>query len=256
MTSARQRVADFWDEHVKVWLRGGDPMPRPLPAWFDSYAGTGAGAVTRDGFPEPYLGGLLADPGPRMVQLGLNPGAYVSGFQARDGIFAKEIHQYGSYQAWAATGPYHRSPWTVHHGGNRFHRARLAFTRRWLQDMSADHQDLLIFECFPWHSTKVTALMKPPPDVIDAFVWQPIAELPMRGVFAFGRPWNDLAQQLHLPLEASLGKGGDRYGSQIPNRAVRVYTLPSGQRLVVEWHAGGAGPPSAAETHLLRMALT
>lgn len=55
MTSARQQVADFWDEHVTAWLRGGDPMPQPLPAWFDSYAGTGAGAATRDGFPEPYL---------------------------------------------------------------------------------------------------------------------------------------------------------------------------------------------------------
>jgi hypothetical protein len=60
---------------------------------------------TRDGFAEPYLGGLLADPAPRMVVLGLNPGAYVPSYQTRGGIFAKEIGQLGSYRAWAATGP-------------------------------------------------------------------------------------------------------------------------------------------------------
>jgi hypothetical protein len=72
-----------------------------------------------------------------------------------------------------------------------------------LDQPSASHHDLLIFECYPWHSTKITAPMKP----------------------------------------------------SAPSRAVRVYTLPCGQRLIVEWHAGGAGPPNAAETALLRKAL-
>jgi hypothetical protein len=255
MTSARQRVTDFWDEHIEAWLRGHDPMPEPLPAWFGSYRGIGDGVVARDGLPEPYLGGLLTDPAPRTLLLGLNPGAYVAAFQARNGIFAKEIDQHGSYHAWAASGPYHRSPWTIHHGGNRYHRARLAFTRNWLQDPTADYRDLLIFECFPWHSTKITAPMQPPPEVIDEFVWQPIAELPAAEVFAFGRPWNDVALALRLPVVAKLGLGGTDYGSHVPSRAVRVYALTSGQRLVVEWRAGSAGPPCAAETELLRATL-
>ncbi|MDQ7907636.1 hypothetical protein RB614_24240 [Phytohabitans sp. ZYX-F-186] len=43
MTDPRQRVADFWDEHTAAWLAGADPMPHPLPHWFDSYSGVGAG---------------------------------------------------------------------------------------------------------------------------------------------------------------------------------------------------------------------
>jgi hypothetical protein len=52
-----------------------------------------------------------------------------------------------------------------------------------------------------------------------------------------------------------LGAGGDGYGSRVASRAVRTYGLESGQRLVVEWHTGRAGPPGAAETEILRKAL-
>lgn len=110
MTSARQRVADFWDEHIQAWLHGHDPMPEPLPAWFGSYKGSGAGVVARDGFPEPYLGGLLTDPAPRTLLLGLNPGAHVAAFQARDGIFAKETNMAHTMHGRPA------APTTDHHG--------------------------------------------------------------------------------------------------------------------------------------------
>jgi hypothetical protein len=114
MSSARERVAGFWDEHVGAWLAGEDPMADPLPRWFASFQGRGAGRVTREGFPEPYTGDLLGRVGlPRLVVLGLNPGVYHPRFQARDGIFADEIRQYGSYGAWMATGPYFRPPWTT-----------------------------------------------------------------------------------------------------------------------------------------------
>ena len=77
-----------------------------------------------------------------------------------------------------------------------------------MDDPTATQTDLLIFEAYPWHSTAVTAPMRPPPDVVDAFVWQPIAELPTREVFAFGRPWYDLVSGLGLPRTHALGAGG------------------------------------------------
>lgn len=257
-TSARQRVAAFWDAHVESWLSGEDQLPRTLQGWFDSYVGVGPGAVTREGFPEPYHGDLLGlEHTPRMVVLGLNPGEFRTRFQARGGIFAKEVAEHGSYSRWATTCPYNRPPWTLPQemGENRYYRARLVFTRRWLQDPSADHRDLLIFECYPWHSKSITAPLRPPPESIEEFVWEPIAELPVRDVFAFGRPWDGMARALKLPLTGELGSGGTAYGSKVPGRAVRTYGLPSGQRLVVEWHPGSAGPPSAEETALLRDAL-
>jgi hypothetical protein len=176
MSSARERVAGFWDQHVGAWLTGDDPMADPLPRWFASFQGHGAGLVTHDGFPEPYAGDLLGRVGlPRLVVLGLSPGVYHPRFQARDGIFADEIRQHGSHSAWMATGPYFRPPWTTEIGPNRYYRSRLSFAQRWLDDPTATQTDLLIFEAYPWHSTAVTAPMRPPPDVVDAFVWQPIA---------------------------------------------------------------------------------
>jgi hypothetical protein len=164
MSSARERVAGFWDEHVGAWLAGEDPMADPLPRWFASFQGRGAGTVTREGFPEPYAGDLLGRVGaPRLVVLGLNPGVYHPRFQARDGIFADEIRQHGSYSAWMATGPYFRAPWTTEIGPNRYYLSRLSFARRWLDDPTATQADLLIFEAYPWHSTAVTAPMRPPP---------------------------------------------------------------------------------------------
>lgn len=72
MTSARSRVARYWDDHIARWLAGDDPLPDPLPRWFASYQGRAGGAVTRDGFPEPYMGDLLGtETTPRLVILGL-----------------------------------------------------------------------------------------------------------------------------------------------------------------------------------------
>jgi hypothetical protein len=257
MTSARRRVAEYWDEHVAAWMAGDNPLPEALARWFASYEGGGAGQVTREGFPEPYVGDLLGQvTTPRMVILGLNPGRYHPQFQARDGIFANEIRQYGCYSVWARTGPYLREPWTEQIGHNRYVRARRNFMRRWLQDPAATHDDLLIFEAYPWHSTSITASMRPPADVVDEFVWQPIAELPTQEVFAFGRPWHNLLKTLDLSLIDALGAGGHDYGSAVPSRAIRVYKLPSGQRLIIEWHPGGAGPPSETEVAALKAALT
>jgi hypothetical protein len=97
--------------------------------------------------------------------------------------------------------------------------------------------------------------MMPQSEIIKRFVWQPVSEVDTEYVFAFGWPWNQAALDMSLPLLAAKGAGGADYGSAIQSRAVRLYGLPGGQRLVVEWHSGGAGPPSVAETELLRSAL-
>jgi hypothetical protein len=228
-------------------------MPAPLPRWFDAYHGEQLGKVTRDGFPEPYIGDLLGTP--RVVVLGLNPGDYVPAFQARDGIFADEIRRHRSYRLWAATDPYGRPPWTKRIGPNKYLNARKTFSRRWLDDPTADHRDLLIFEFYPWHSKKITAPMKPEPEIIDEFILQPIAELPVADVFAFGRAWDHLAVATGLRCTAKLGLGGTGYGSGVASRAVRVYELAARQRLIVEWHSGSFGPPNESETALLREAL-
>ncbi|MFY1694341.1 MULTISPECIES: anti-phage DNA glycosylase Brig1 [unclassified Solwaraspora] len=258
MTTARERVAAFWDQHVQQWLDGRDPMADPLPEWYASFQGTGLGAVTRDGFPEPYIGDLtgLAPDEPVVVVLGLNPGKYFPEFQSRTGTFAEEIRRYGSYRSWAASGPYLRDPWQTRLGDNKYWRDRRAFARRWLHEPTLTERNLLVFECYPWHSTKVTGSMKPPADIIRQFVFEPIGELATDHVFAFGKPWLGVAESLDLPPIVKLGLGGIPYGSNVGSRAVRVFALPSGQRLVVEWHLGSSGPPSSPETELLRWALS
>jgi hypothetical protein len=124
-----------------------------------------------------------------------------------------------------------------------------------LRDPVASYGDLLMFELYPWHSTSITGKMRCPPDIVDQFIWQPLSELPIDPLFAFGRPWESVANALNLPLVDALGLGGRRYGSQASSRAVRVFALPSGQRLVIEWHQGGAGPPQSTEVDRLRDAL-
>jgi hypothetical protein len=97
--------------------------------------------------------------------------------------------------------------------------------------------------------------MRPPAKIIDRFIWQPTGEIDTEYIFAFGRRWVDVAEDLGLPLLARLGNGGIDYGSLVPSRAVRVFRLPSGQRLVVGWHVSSAGPPRRDEVELLRKAL-
>jgi hypothetical protein len=54
------------------------------------------------------------------------------------------------------------------------------------------------FELYPWHSKDVTATMPPPDDILNAFVWRPLAELPVTDVFAFGAEWARVLRRLGL----------------------------------------------------------
>jgi hypothetical protein len=248
--SAVERVADFWNSLIAHWLAGEDALPGKLEPWFESYAGTGAGRVCRDAFAEPYLGGLRSMP--RFVILGLNPGEAVLDFQARDGIFAKAIRKAGCYSAWAAPNPYLSEEWSSVHGSNRYHAARLHFARGWLGDSDLAPSELLTLELYPWHSKRVTAPIEPPADIIEEFIWQPLAEIPVDFVFAFGKPWLGACRALGLRELGRFGRGGQDFGSSVTSRTVVVFELPSRQRVLVLWQPGYAGPPALEDAQRLR----
>jgi hypothetical protein len=240
--SHRDRIADFWDALTADWLAGGDPMPDPLPRWHASYQGRGAGLVTRDAFAEPYGGDLRGSP--RMVVLGLNPGAARLDFQARDGIYAEAIRKSGSLSAWKAFADcYMDEEWSRVYGPNRYGWNMVRFARRWLEDDEILARDLLTLELYPWHSSRITAKMAPPADIIDAFVWQPLAEVDAEFIFAFGKPWLEVCRRLELPETGRWGRGGIDLGSHVAARSAVTFALPSGQWVVVSWQSGYAGPP-------------
>jgi len=139
--------------------------------------------------PEPYVGPLLPEAeSPRFIVLGLNPGAADLSFQGRSGVFAGEIKAAGGYSRWAATGPYLRDPWLDVHGRNRYMEDRANFARRWTGDPSTTAENLLIVELYPWHSARVTGAMKPDRALVNEFVWEPLAGLDDRVIFASAGP--------------------------------------------------------------------
>jgi hypothetical protein len=151
----------YWDQAIGRFLAGGPavgPDPRAR-SWVEAYRGRGRGEVNLDAFPEPYLGAL--DRRPVGVFLALNPGRAHLGFQGRSGLFADEIRQHGTYSAWAATWPYLRDPWVATMGPNRYLTSRLAFLQTWTGQPTLIADAMVTFELYPWHSTAVTAPMRP-----------------------------------------------------------------------------------------------
>lgn len=190
-----------------------------------------------------------------MVILGINPGQADVSFQGRDGIFAREIAELGSYSAWAATDRYRKPAWESRHGTNRYARAQLNFVRRWTEDAELSAADLLTVELYPWHSKNVTAAMRPSAAVLQEFVWAPLAETTAPLFFAFGAPWALMCEQLGLKPECRWGPGGKDLGSKVESRTVVTYRVSTEQRVVVCWQQGYAGPPGAEDIHRLRAAL-
>lgn len=253
-TSAIDRVAAMWDGVVEGFLNGGPAVPQELESWFRSYSGKGAGAVDQDALPEPYLGPIHGRPD--AVFLALNPGRSFD-FQKRHGRFAQRIRELGSYSDWAASWPYLDGDWeAVGMPPNRHHQSRLSFLRRWTEDPQKPAEAMVSFELYPWHSTKVTGRMRPDPEVVEANIWAPIADLGCPLVFAFGAAWFPLLEsELKLEVIACLGKGGDPFGSKVPSRSVLVLRGPHGITVVAEKHSGSAIPPNPEETVRLRVAV-
>ncbi len=95
-----------------------DPMPDPLPRWYASYAGSGPGIVTRDGFVEPYLGTFLGlEREPQLVIMGLNPGYFDPFHRPRRAIRRRDPRRIRLLQRLGSKpplrpGPVDRRAWT------------------------------------------------------------------------------------------------------------------------------------------------
>lgn len=245
------QLSVMWDVAIAAFLEGGGAVPDGMRSWAASYVGRGRGEVELDAFPEPFLGDLTTPTTGSF--LALNPGRAHLRMQGRAGVFADEIRKLGSYSAWAATWPYLRDPWVAEFGRNRHHFARLHFLRTWTGDESATGEEMVAFELYPWHSTAVTAVMRPPLTAISGFVWEPLRQIGAP-VFAFGAPWFPILEGLGLEVVATLGMGGRPYGSAVASRSVTVFR-DGNMTVVAERHAGDAGPPRRDEALLLRDAI-
>jgi len=254
LLGARAHITEVWDEVVDRFLAGDRDLSEDLQVWASAYSGKGDGEVEWDALPEPYLGPL--DRKPRAVFLALNPGASSPEMQSETGLLADEIRRMDSYRAWAASWPYLRDIWVKNMGTNLHHTRRLKFMQRWCDQPELSADDMLSFELFPWHSSRLTAPIRPCPRVIREFVFAPIEEMDAPPIFAFGADWfSMLEHHLRLPVRARLGVGGDTYPTQAAGRAVVVFSLPSGATVIAIKQRGYAGPPSAPETVLLKEAL-
>lgn len=247
-------VVQTWERVIADWRAGVDQLPDPLDRWREeSYRGRGAGAIDAAAIPEPYLGSW-ADA--RSAVLALNPGRAHAHYQHRRGVFDLEIGQLGSYAAWAATWAFVRPPWTDALPAVRHTTSRLEFLRRWYDDEVMPISSMLAVELYPWHSARVTAVMRPDPGIVREFIWHPIIESGIGDVFAFGAPWFPLLEdRLQLEVIDRLGAGGRPYGSRVASRAVLVCAAANGLRVIAEKHSGSAGPPSEDETLRLREAI-
>lgn len=246
--TALPNLVNFWDAEIDRWVSGNTEVPDRLKPWFNSYHGRGHGEVRLDVFPEPYTGRLIGNSAP-VVMLGLNPGAAVPRFQAPGGVFFEQLKTL-RYSEWAATVPYASKEWESFAGPNRFYQNRFAFARRLLSDPNWSVVNGVYFELYPYHSSGVNASMEPPGDIVREFVLDPIGELDTQHVFAFGKPWFSVPARIGLPAGRVLSARWE-----IPSREARIYSLPSGQDLIVMAQNGYAGPPGPGDTETLARAL-
>jgi len=256
--TARVRVADVWDDVLQQWISGRRDLDPPLDEWMRSYQGTGAGAVDLDHYPDPYIGdlrGLRSEP--RLVFLGLNPGVGYDELQGDNGIWTRRIAEVGYSRCFERSPEDDRENWVQLHGKrSRYWINIIRFTRLWLGDDGAGMPDILNLELYPWHSAKITGSMKPPARLLQEFVWDPIEEVPVGEVFAFGRYWLDVCRDLELEEVVYFGPGADPVpGSDMHHWRLGLFRLPSGQLVVTSSQEGFAGPPNEERTAIMREVL-
>lgn len=239
----RAKLAEFWDEQLRRWLRG-EPLSARLDRWRRAYGG----AVDEWAFPEPFIGDLLGSP--RIVMLANNPGIAHPELQARDGVFAAQIRDVG-FTAWAATRPYEGpdSPWVRRYGEIARNWDRIRFAARFLGVDGLAPKSVLNVELFPWHSPKLERAIRVDPATFHEFLLEPLASLgnPVP-VVALGVAW---ARALDQVPEAVAGCEEFRDFSS-PSRRARLYSTLEGGQILVVWHSGSDKPPNAADTARLR----
>lgn len=259
MTNAAQELTDLWDEVVSGWLEGGTTVPDELRPWFNAYRGRGRGEVDPEAFPEPYLGDLTTKPAG--VVLALNPGEVFPEFQYRDGHFAREIRELGSYSTWAATWPYLRDegPRLPKGRGRKFHNMRWSFMKNWYREPSLPASKMLAFELYPWHSTGLTApiLMssREMKRFLQRYIWQPILDSGTDYVFGVGKDWFPILRSLATEEVVTLGREGEPCPFHEPTRTVLVCQGPGGMLIIGNKIGNVASPIPARDVEVLQQAL-
>lgn len=254
--SHRARVADFWDHVLAGWHPGDAHLTPTLMRWYASYAGQSDGAVDLSHYPDPYVGdlrGLRAEP--RLVFLGLNPGIGYDRLQGDSGTWTERIRRVGYSHCFERSPAEDADTWKAMHGGKEsvYWRNVVRFAQRWLDDTDVEVSDLLNLELYPWHSKKITGTMRPPVDLIDDLVWQPVQEITVNEVFAFGRVWLDVCRDLDLEEIGTWGPDTEPVpGSTMRHWRVSLFRLPSGQLVVASSQMGSAAPPGAERTAVLK----
>ncbi len=249
---AAEHAAGVWEKAIASFLRNRSSVVPELEPWFACAQGLGAGNASPQYLPEPYIGRL--DETSRAALLALGPGERAKGFQEPDGVFADEIRELGSYAAWAATSPFLREPWLSGPGPNLHFRSRLRFVRNWFEDPAIRPDEVLHMELFPWHSKIVTAPMVVPTDIVDEFVFVPLAALRTPIVFAFGAPWFHIAAQCGFRKVKTLGEHAPAHDGAPANRRILVARRDN-LTLVLEKRSGTPGPPRAASVPAMRAAI-
>jgi hypothetical protein len=252
---ARERVADFWDDVLSEWRAGDEPRSSPLDKWCASYRGTGDGRTDLAHYPDPYIGdlrGVRAEP--RLVFLGLNPGIGYDCLQGDDGVWTRRIREAGYSRCFERSPAEDPASWVARHGKqSTYWRNVITFARRWLDDQAVDVGDLLNLELYPWHSKRIVGTMRPPIEVIQEYVWDPVQEVPVDEVFAFGRVWIDVCRDLELEEVGTWGPGTEPVpGSTMDHWRVSLFRLSSGQLVVASSQKGSAAPPGAPRVGLLK----
>ena len=253
LTSARTRVADMWDQVVADWIDGRRELPPRLQSWKASYTG----AVDERWYPDPVYGDLRGETlEPKLVVLGLNPGVGYPQLQAADGVWAQRIRA-TTYSRCLDRVAYDDPAWLELHGRNSPYWNKLMhFGRRWTRDDALLPGQVLNFELYPWHSDRVQGRFDIPPDLLDKYVWAPIGELKLREVFAYGKAWFDICAKFGWPLLARYGPQHEPVPcSDTPGWNLAIFAMPTGQRAVISWQSGYAGPPGPERTECLRSLL-
>jgi hypothetical protein len=242
-----------WDDVIGRWLNGDTSLPDDLARWRGSYDG----AIDERWYPDPFVGDLRGEiTEPRLVVLGINPGIGHAPLQARDGIWSDRIRA-SSYSRCLDRVAFDDPAWLQEHKRNSPYWANLMrFARRWTGDDNVQPAEVLNMELYPWHSDRVAGKMDPPPQILNTYVWQPISEVLVEVVFAFGAAWMPICEGLGWPL---LQRFGPRHApipdGHVPGWNLAIFGMPSGQRAVVSWQGGFAGPPGKVRMAALRTIL-